>query len=550
MARNIEEFVILLNDKVTSKLKKVGAALDGVDNKAKKSQSTFSRLGKLAAGAFAGFQAVQAVKTIANLGIEMEQTRVAFATFTGSAEKGNAVLEKLNQFANVTPFDNKQVIKASKTLLAFGIPAEDLTSTLKFLGDVSAGTGKDLSEMGVIFGQIRSTGKLMGQDLLQLINAGFNPLQEISRKTGESVGSLKEKMSKGAISFEMVEDAFKSATSAGGLFNNMMEKQSATVGGKFSTLLGKLQLIGIAVGEALLPAMGAMVDFGLAIVENIEVLQTVGMAIGVAAAAWAAFNIPVAISIIQIKAITAAQWLWNAAMTANPIGLVIAAIAALTIGIIVLWRHSETFRATMLGLWEVMKVMGDNIGKILIEPLMAIKDIFNGLIDLFSGKGSDRLFDGFRRWGKAILTFLIQPLLQTAKLIDKMAGTNLAGQLKEATGIGDITAGAGAAFGKGFSKEIAKSAGQPEKESALDGLTKAATRTKAAGTGTTDKSNVKAGISEIRSAAPKQINITIEKLVEELNVQSQTLPQSAARIKEEVARALLAAVNDVNVIQG
>lgn len=183
-------------------------------------------------------------RKILDLGIKQEQLNIAFTTFLGSASKAKALLAELTKFAIVTPFSPEQVNSAARALLAFGVRGKEIIPTLKMLGDVSAGTGKDLTEMAVIFGQIRSTGRLMGQDLLQLINAGFNPLQVISEKTGKSVGALKDEMEKGAISFEMVADAFKTATSEGGLFFNLMEKQSQSVGGKISALGGNFEEMG------------------------------------------------------------------------------------------------------------------------------------------------------------------------------------------------------------------------------------------------------------------------------------------------------------------
>jgi tape measure domain-containing protein len=179
-------------------------------------------------------------KKIFDLGVQQEQLNIAFTTFLGSAEKAKKLMAELTKFSIITPFTPEQVNKAAKTLLAFGTQAKDIIPTLKMIGDVSAGTGKDLAEMAVIFGQIQSTGRLMGQDLLQLINAGFNPLQIISEKTGKSVKVLKEEMEKGLISFDMVKQAFKDATSEGGLFFNLMEKQSQSVGGKISTIAGNL----------------------------------------------------------------------------------------------------------------------------------------------------------------------------------------------------------------------------------------------------------------------------------------------------------------------
>lgn len=200
----------------------------------------------------------QVAKKIFDLGVAQEQTNITFTTFLGSAEKAKKLIGDLTKFSIITPFTPDQVNKAAKTLLAFNVEAQDIIPTLKFLGDVSSGTGKDLSEMAVIFGQIRSTGRLMGQDLLQLINAGFNPLQQISKTTGKSVGELKKEMEKGLITFDMVEQAFKDATSEGGLFFNLMEKQSESVGGKLSTIEGNIEEIGKKLFEA---NQGGLSDF-------------------------------------------------------------------------------------------------------------------------------------------------------------------------------------------------------------------------------------------------------------------------------------------------
>lgn len=214
-------------------------------------------------------------KKIFDLGVAQEQTNIAFTTFLGSAEKAKKLIADLTKFSIVTPFTPDQVNKAAKTLLAFGVEAEDVIPTLKMLGDVSSGTGKDLAEMSVIFGQIRSTGRLMGQDLLQLINAGFNPLQIISQKTGRSVANLKKDMENGLITFDMVKQAFIDATSAGGLFFNLMEKQSESVGGKLSTIEGNIEEIGKKLFEA---KSGPISDFigGIAdLTSNIDELAAV-----------------------------------------------------------------------------------------------------------------------------------------------------------------------------------------------------------------------------------------------------------------------------------
>jgi tape measure domain-containing protein len=263
----------------------IGAKLDGMKrglasarSRIKKWSSEISGLTKLAFGtAFVGLGAgiTSIIKKSAKLAAQFEQIKVAFTTMTGSASRAKDLISELNEFSKATPFSPDQVFKAGKTLLAFGFAAREVKGTLKLLGDVSAGTGKDLGEMAVIFGQIKGAGRLMGQDLLQLINAGFNPLQTISEKTGKSMSQLKDEMSKGLITFDQVEGAFRDATSEGGLFFNMMEKQSQTLNGQLSTLEGNVKDLMRQFGELTLPELKVVVT-GLG--EAVKGLQELAIA--------------------------------------------------------------------------------------------------------------------------------------------------------------------------------------------------------------------------------------------------------------------------------
>lgn len=259
--------------------KKADAAVNKYGKDAKKAgddaSKSFLNLGTIWKGLIAiGITTffVNLAKKTFELGVKQEQLNIAFTTFLGSAEKAKKLLQDLTKFAIVTPFTPDQVNNAAKALLAFGVAGKDIIPTLKMLGDVSSGTGKDLTEMAIIFGQIRSTGRLMGQDLLQLINAGFNPLQIISEQTGKSVTRLKKEMEAGLITFDMVEGAFRSATAEGGRFFNLMEKQSQSVGGLLSTVSGNIDEMLKAIFEA---NSGPIKDFVNGLVEISEGLLAV-----------------------------------------------------------------------------------------------------------------------------------------------------------------------------------------------------------------------------------------------------------------------------------
>lgn len=208
-----------------------------------------------------------------------EQASISLKVMTGSAAAAKTLIDEIRQYADLTPFDSAKLIDSSKVLMNFGLSAEEVVPTLRMLGDVSAGTGKDIQELSVIFGQIRSTGRLMGQDLLQLINAGFNPLQIMSEQTGKSVAVLKDEMEKGRISFEDVQDAFKAATEEGGLFFNMVDEQSRSFNGRMSTMKDAADRAGRGIGEILLTVISPALDqVSAGVVVLADFIETLGPA--------------------------------------------------------------------------------------------------------------------------------------------------------------------------------------------------------------------------------------------------------------------------------
>jgi tape measure domain-containing protein len=208
-----------------------------------------TRLKGLAA-AYVGFGTVK--KSI-SLAIDAEQASASFEVLTGSIEDSTRLLSELRHFSDVTPLSTVGVRDAAKLMLSFNIPLEQVMENLKMLGDISGGSQQRFDSLTLAFAQMSAAGRLMGQDVLQMINAGFNPLQEISRKTGESMLELKKRMEDGAISSLEVRDAFMSATSEGGKYNGMMDRLAETMGGKLAVAMGQLEKAGIQLGQALSP---------------------------------------------------------------------------------------------------------------------------------------------------------------------------------------------------------------------------------------------------------------------------------------------------------
>ncbi len=183
-------------------------------------------------GAALGGAAVAGVKYNA----QMEQYVTSFGTMLGGADKAQGLISQLKKYAADTPFEFSDLAKGTQTLLAFGISSKDVMGDLQMLGDISQGNKERFDALSLAFAQMTSAGKLQGQDLLQMVNAGFNPLQVMVKTTGKSMAELRDEMQKGQISAQDVADAFKAATSKGGQFYGAMEAQSKTFSGQLSTL--------------------------------------------------------------------------------------------------------------------------------------------------------------------------------------------------------------------------------------------------------------------------------------------------------------------------
>lgn len=183
-----------------------------------------------------------------------EDALTDFTVMLSSAEKAKDMLEDIQSFAAKTPLETTDITQAAKTLLNFGVVGESVMPMLKRLGDASGGNSERFRQMALAYGQISSTGRLMGQDLLQLINAGFNPLESIGKRTGETMVQLKKRMEDGKISIDEVNQAFIDATSQGGRFFGLMEAKSQTASGLMSSLRDNIKA---AAGRIFEPLSGA-----------------------------------------------------------------------------------------------------------------------------------------------------------------------------------------------------------------------------------------------------------------------------------------------------
>jgi hypothetical protein len=245
----------------------------------------------------------------------------------GNEERLSNIMGQIKEYALASPLNTKDMVGAVQMMTSFGIEAEKSIDYLKAIGDVSMGDAGKFNSLALAFSQMSSAGKLMGQDLMQMVNAGFNPLEEIARKTGKSIGELKNEMSKGAITSKMVQDAFISATSAGGKFFGMSQEGAKTLNGQISMLQESFDNMFNEIGSKGEGVVMSAVKAGTFLVENYEtigkVLEGLIIAYGVYktalivnAAVTGGIKAVESASIIVKGLHTAATWAQTAAQTA------------------------------------------------------------------------------------------------------------------------------------------------------------------------------------------------------------------------------------------
>ena len=220
-------------------------------------------LGGLAAGAAAGFAAMK-LKDYGQYALStsaaFEQLAISFRVMTGSAQTGQELTDAIIKLGAETPMTAQQLSKAAQLLLSFGESAENIIPDLKLLGDITGGEVNRFNMLALAFAQVGANGKLMGQDLLQMVNAGFNPLQIMSQTTGKSMGELRKEMEEGRISFQMVAQAMRDAASEGGRYFGLMEQQSQSLNGRLSTLGDTWEQVSKNIGDEFLPVAKTAVN--------------------------------------------------------------------------------------------------------------------------------------------------------------------------------------------------------------------------------------------------------------------------------------------------
>lgn len=366
----------------------------------------------------------EVVKSGVDYNATMESYLTNFKVMLGSEEAAATKLSEIRKMAASTPFSLDDLTGGTQTLLQFGIAADDTTGVLQRLGDISLGNAEKLQTLTRAYGKMSSAQKVTLENVNMMIDAGFNPLNQICDATGESMSDLYKRISDGKVSFSELEAAVEAATSQGGQFYNGMLEASQTFSGRMSTLKDNVSALTGELTSGLFAALGDLVvklnEVVVSFLDSDEKMaqlkETIGIATAVVAAAGTAFltykgyvAAATAIEVVHTAATTAmtaahkaaeagatglavAQAGLNAVLKANPIGLVVSLLAALAAGLVTAYKTSETFRNAVNSAFASVKKIAQNaIGTVVdwINELVAkIRGAAAALANLKNGVGA------------------------------------------------------------------------------------------------------------------------------------------------------------------
>lgn len=285
------------------------------------------------------------IGAVVKKGMEADMQRANILTLVGgNVEKAKALYSQLSDYSIKTPYEKADLIEAQKTMMSFGLSSEAAFNKLKNIGDIALGDKNKIQSLSLAFAQAMSTGKLQEQSYLQMANAGFDPLNEISKKTGESMAVLKNRMAKGGISAKELSQAFESVTQKGGQFYQGAEKAGQTLGSKWSNMMDSFSELALKVYDLISPIIMPLVQGVTSAVEKVGTgiewlvnkfkegnpyVIAIASAVAIFATALLLHNAYTSVAAFFQNQLTLAVLKTNLAFLANPVTWVIAGIIAL-----------------------------------------------------------------------------------------------------------------------------------------------------------------------------------------------------------------------------
>lgn len=324
------------------------------------------------------------------VGMENELQKQNLTTLLGGdIDAADTIFGKISEYGKNTVYDKAGLIEAQKTMMSFGISAEDAFGKLKQIGDIAMGDSQKMQSLALAFSQASSAGKLGGQDLMQMINAGFNPLQVISEKTGKSMGELKDEMSKGKITTEQMAQAFQWATEEGGMFYQGAEKAGQTLQGRLNQAKDNLNELILKVYDILRPyaekamnLIGSVMERVTAFIDRWKGFVPVVTGVGIALMAFigvtklAAGFMSLYTGAMTVAKVATTAWGIAVKLATSPLFITVAVIGALIAALVIVAKRTDGWKTTWHNAMEYIKLSFAQCGAWLHKKWLEIEDFF------------------------------------------------------------------------------------------------------------------------------------------------------------------------------
>lgn len=375
------------------------------------------------------------MKTVALNGIKynatIEQLTASFKTMTGSSSEAVKIVERLKKVGSETPYELTGLAETTQLLMQYGLNSEQAYKATLSFGDIAQGSAEKMYSIALAYGQMSSYGKVTLVDIKQMITAGFNPLQEISETTGESMQSLYDRISDGTLAVDEITNAMTRSSAEGGKFFNSMENQSKTFNGQMSTLKDTwnsftgemMDSLSSKLATDVLPKLNEFVSYLTDKISGKEVKE-LSTETNLLIASLATLTTGIATFSAYLGVVKAVNTLktgliaLNAVMLANPIGIVIALIAALVVGIVYLYNTSDEFKNFWDWLWQ-------SIVDYFKWQIDTVIGIFDGIVNYFKWQISTitTLFDNLKTGIGNAINIIVEVFTNLPYYIGLVIGT-------------------------------------------------------------------------------------------------------------------------------
>lgn len=369
---------------ISSETQRIKAEIKGISTQAQSSVDETNRALRSLAGAIGAYFSITALKgltgDIIRVRGEFQQLGIALETMLGSKEKATKLQEQIIAVAARTPFSLQEVSQGVKQLLAYQESQDTVIDTMKRLGDVASGVGVPIGRLIMAYGQVKAKGRLMGDDLKQFTEAGIPLIAELAKQFGVAESKISEMVSAGKVGFDDVRQVIVRLTSEGGMFFNLMEKQSKSLTGMVSNLGDAWDRMLNDIGQSNEGLLAGGISAITHLIENyqrvIDALKVLAISYGTYRAALVATTIAKngltlaeSLHYAWLVTVERAQRILNATILKNPYAWAAAGIAAIVSGLALMSKRANEARIEQ----EALTRVNDEVTKGIAEQRAKIE---------------------------------------------------------------------------------------------------------------------------------------------------------------------------------